>query len=84
MKQKLRIYGMSCGSCKQTIEKALQVVDGVTSVDVSRSPPEAIIEKANSATIKQLNSALSKVGNYSIGEDETTIPNKNKGGFCCG
>jgi len=84
MKQKLRIYGMSCGSCKQTIEKALQEVDGVTSVDVSRSPPEAIIEKANSTTIKQLNSALSKVGNYSIGEDETTIPNKNKGGCCCG
>ena len=84
MKQKLKINGMSCGSCEQTVEKALQGVNGVTSVQVSMSPPEAVIEKADSVTVKQLNSALSKAGNYSIGEDEPTTPNKNKGGCCCG
>ena len=46
MKQKLKVNGMSCASCSQTVEKALQGVDGVTSVQVSMSPPEAIIEKA--------------------------------------
>jgi len=84
MKQKLKINGMSCGSCRQTVEKALQEVEGVTSVQVSMSPPEAIIETADSVTIKQLNSSLSKAGNYSIGEDELTTPNKTKGGCCCG
>ncbi|NEW80102.1 MAG: heavy-metal-associated domain-containing protein [Gelidibacter sp.] len=84
MKQKFKINGMSCGSCKQTVEKALQGIEGVTSAQVSMSPPEAIIEKADSVTIKQLNSALSKAGNYSIGEGEPTTPSKNKGGCCCG
>jgi len=86
MKQKFKINGMSCGSCRQTVEKALQGVEGVSSVQVSMSPPEAIIEKADSVTIKQLNFALSKAGNYSIGEgeDEPTTSNKNKGGCCCG
>jgi len=84
MKQKLKINGMSCGSCKQTVEKALQGVEGVTSAQVSMSPPGAVIETADSVTIEQLNSALSKAGNYSIGEDEPTTPNKNKGGCCCG
>jgi hypothetical protein len=48
------------------------------------SPPEAVIETDDSLTVKQLNSALSKAGNYSIGEDEPTTPNKSKGGCCCG
>jgi copper chaperone CopZ len=84
MKQKLKISGMSCGSCKQTVEKALQGVDGVTSVQVSLSPPEAVIETSDSVTIEQLNSSLSKAGNYTIGEDERTAANKSKGGCCCG
>lgn len=71
MKQTYKIYGMSCGSCKQTVEKSLQGVAGVTSVQVSLNPPEAIIEKSNSVTLNQLKEALSKAGNYSIGEDET-------------
>ncbi len=84
MKQKLKVNGMSCGSCVQTVEKVLKGVDGVTSVQVSMSPPEAIIEKADSVTLDQLNSALSKAGGYSIGDDQPTTPQKNKGGCCCG
>ena len=75
---------MSCGSCKQTVEKALQGVAGVTSAQVNLNPPEAIIEKADSVSLEQLNTALSKAGNYSIGEDETSSPQKSKGGCCCG
>jgi copper chaperone CopZ len=84
MKQTFKVNGMSCGSCKQTVEKALQEVDGVTSVQVSMSPPEVIIEKADSITLNQLNSALLKAGNYSIGEDQPITSQKNKGGCCCG
>ena len=35
MKQTFKINGMSCGSCKQTVEKTLQAVNGVTSAQVS-------------------------------------------------
>jgi len=83
MKQTFNINGMSCGSCRQTVEKALQSVDGVTFVQVSLNPPEAIIEKADSVSLDQLNSALSQAGNYSIGEDEekneeSSIKNEKK------
>lgn len=67
MKQKFIIIGMSCGSCKQTAEKSLRVITGVASVQVSLNPPEAIIEKADAVYLNQLNSALSKASNYSIG-----------------
>ncbi|HEY9220003.1 MAG TPA: heavy-metal-associated domain-containing protein [Lutibacter sp.] len=67
MKQTFKINGMSCGSCWQTVEKALLVVDGVSSLQVSLNPPEAIIEKADSVTLDHLNSALLKADNYSIG-----------------
>ena len=84
MKQTFNINGMSCGSCRQTVEKALQSVDGLTFVQVSLNPPEAIIEKADSVSLDQLNSALSKAGNYSIGEDESKTPSQKKGGCCSG
>lgn len=35
MKQKFKINGISCGSCKQTVEKALKGVNGVTSAQVN-------------------------------------------------
>jgi len=84
MKQTFKINGMSCGSCKQTVEKALKGVAGVTSVQVNMSPPEANIEKDDSITLNELNEALSKAGNYSIGDVEPFSPQKNKGGCCCG
>jgi len=84
MKQTFNINGMSCGSCKQTVEKTLQGVNGVTSVQVSLNPPEAIIEKADSVSLDQLNSALSKAGNYSIDEDGSKTTTHKKGGCCCG
>ncbi len=84
MKQTFKINGMSCGSCKQTVEKYLQEVAGVTSVQVSLNPPEAIIEKADSVSLDQLNAALSKAGHYSIGANEPSSPQKSKGGCCCG
>tara|TARA_R100000935_G_scaffold56168_1_gene87214 strand:+ start:548 stop:802 length:255 start_codon:yes stop_codon:yes gene_type:complete len=84
MIQKFNVNGMTCGSCRQTVEKSLQGVEGVTSVQVNLSPPEALIEKADRVTLNQLNSALSKAGNYSIGEYQSTTQHKNKGGSCCG
>lgn len=84
MKQTFKITGMSCGGCRETVEKALQSSDGVTFVKVSLDPPEAIIEKADSVTLDHLNFTLSKAGNYSIGEGESKTPTPKKGGSCCG
>lgn len=84
MKQTFKITGMSCGGCRETVEKALQSSDGVTSVQVNLDPPEAIIEKSDSVTLDQLNSTLLKAGNYSIVEDESKTPTLKKGGSCCG
>lgn len=84
MKQTFKINGMSCGSCRQAVENALQGVNGVTTAQVNLNPPEAIIEMADSVTLDRLNVALSKAGNYSIVEDETSSPQKSKGGCYCG
>lgn len=83
MKQTFKINGMSCGGCKQTVETALKSVEGVTSVQVSLVPPQAIVEKADSVTLDQLNASLSEAGNYSIGEDDLKTPTPKKGGSCC-
>ncbi|MGZ0017721.1 heavy-metal-associated domain-containing protein [Yeosuana sp. AK3] len=84
MKQTYKINGMSCGSCQQTVEKAIQGVNGVTTAHVNLNPPEAIIEKDDTVTLDQLNAALTKAGKYSIGEDEPSSLQKSKGGSCCG
>ncbi|MDP2067587.1 MAG: cation transporter [Lutibacter sp.] len=48
MKQTFKINGMSCGSCKQTVEKTLQAVNGVTSAQVSLNPSDTIIRISDS------------------------------------
>ena len=39
----LKIEGMSCGHCKMSVEKALQAIAGVVSVNVSLEKKEAIV-----------------------------------------
>lgn len=39
----LKIEGMSCGHCKMSVEKALQAVEGVVSVNVDLEKKEAIV-----------------------------------------
>ncbi len=41
---KLAIDGMSCGHCTGAVEKALLATKGVTSVEVSLEPGQALIE----------------------------------------
>jgi len=41
---KLAIDGMSCGHCTGAVEKALLATEGVTSVEVSLEPGQALVE----------------------------------------
>lgn len=44
MSQKLTVKGMSCGHCEQTVEEALEEVEGVSSVKADRESETATIE----------------------------------------
>ena len=40
----ITVSGMSCGHCEQSVEEALEAVDGVTSVEADNESGTAIIE----------------------------------------
>lgn len=44
MSTTIAVEGMSCEHCEQTVENALQGVDGVTSASVDREAERAVIE----------------------------------------
>ncbi len=84
MKQQVAIKGMSCGGCTQTVEKALKQVAGVKTVTVSLVPPQAVIQTDQVIGNAQLQSALSKVGNYRVAGNVADNEPKKSGGSCCG
>jgi copper chaperone CopZ len=83
MKQQIEIKGMSCGGCVNNVEKALGQIDGVNTVKVSLTPPQAIIEAEQSINTKQLQHALTKAGGYSIAGEVDENSNKSGGSCCC-
>ncbi len=46
----LAISGMTCGHCVAAVKKALAAVDGVEAVDVTLSPPRAVVACDTSRT----------------------------------
>ncbi|QLK24466.1 heavy-metal-associated domain-containing protein [Natrinema zhouii] len=44
MSQTITVEGMSCEHCEQTVEDALEGVQGVNSVDVDREAERATVE----------------------------------------
>ncbi|WP_408956721.1 heavy-metal-associated domain-containing protein [Natrinema sp. 74] len=44
MSRTITVEGMSCEHCEQTVEEALEDVDGVNSVDVDRDAEQATVE----------------------------------------
>ena len=84
MKQQIEIKGMSCGGCVQNVEKALRQIDGVNTVNVSLTPPQAVIEANHTINTEQLQHALTNAGAYSIAGKEVDKNTKKTGGSCCG
>jgi copper chaperone CopZ len=44
MIQTITVHGMSCAHCEETVEAALEGVDGVSGVDVDRESETATVE----------------------------------------
>ena len=57
------IHGMTCGGCVGSVKRALQKVDGVSDVDVSLNPGQAIVNADVSlASAAQILAAVTKLG----------------------
>tara|TARA_R110000868_G_scaffold83058_4_gene234689 strand:+ start:8068 stop:8322 length:255 start_codon:yes stop_codon:yes gene_type:complete len=84
MKQQVAIKGMTCGGCAKTVEKALGQIEGVKSVSVNLTPPQAVIQADNAISTEQLQAVLSKAGNYGVAGTQETDEPKKSGGCCCG
>ena len=57
------IHGMSCGGCVGSVKRALQKVDGVSDVEVSLNPGQAIVNADVSlASAAQILAAITKLG----------------------
>lgn len=64
----LKIEGMTCASCAQTIEKALNRTEGVKDANVNVATEKATIEyDPNVLTVRQLEKVVSGTG-YSVGK----------------
>ncbi len=62
MKKTIRIEGMSCGHCTARVQKALEGMAGVTSVEVDLSANIATIEADDTVTDDALKSAIDDAG----------------------
>lgn len=60
MSQTLTVEGMSCGHCEQTVQEALEGVDGVTKATADHETAEVTVE--GSAETETLVTAVEQVG----------------------
>lgn len=44
MNRTITVEGMSCGHCEQTVEEALEAIDGVTTADADRETTAVTVE----------------------------------------
>ena len=62
MKITLKIEGMMCQHCVAHVTKALQDVDGVTSVEVNLKKKIAVVERAENVSNEALVTAVTAAG----------------------
>ena len=76
----IKVGGMTCGGCVDTITKALKAVEGVRQVSVSLESGEASVEFDESATSPgQLRATVQQAG-YEV--DVADGKSQKKGGCC--
>ena len=68
MKHTYKISGMTCGSCKASVEKSLNNLDEVTNVVVNLENEEAIVTMNSPIEVETLQKALSSKYIISIEE----------------
>lgn len=62
MKKVIHIEGMSCGHCSARVQKALEGMDGVTSVEVSLEAKQAVVELSKEIAEDSLTAAVTDAG----------------------
>ena len=68
------ISGMHCAACVQKVRDALVRLAEVESADISLQPPQATIEMRSHISVEDLNSALQKIGAYSLSQSTHSQP----------
>lgn len=68
MKHTYKITGMTCGSCKASVEESLNNIEDVTNVEVNLENEEAVITMNSHIEVQELQKALSS--KYTITEKE--------------
>ncbi len=64
MKKIINIQGMTCAACAKNIEKSLKKIKGVTNASVSLMTNKGLVEAEDNVSEKDLEEAVSAVGNY--------------------
>lgn len=62
MKETLKVDGMSCNHCVNTIETNVGALPGVSSVKVNLSEKEVAVEFDNTATLTQIKETIDDQG----------------------
>ncbi len=73
MKHLYKIEGMSCNSCRQKIEDALNSASGIRKAIVTLSPPKAEIEMDRHISDQELQKVISGAGNYTVNFDAAKL-----------
>lgn len=78
----IKITGMTCGGCTSVVTKTLKAIKGVSDVNVSLSPAEAIVQYDETLTSpEQFEFAIKEAG-YGIGAANAAPQVQGNG--CCG
>jgi len=78
----LKVTGMSCGGCTNTVTRALKAVNGVADANVSLATGEATVQYDEKRTAPgQLKSAIEAAG-YGVSTTGAAAPRSK--GCCCG
>ena len=81
MKHTYKISGMTCGSCKASVEKSLNDLDDVTSAVVNLEKEEAIIAMSNHIEVETFRKALSSKYTISMKEHKNVFASKQNSSF---
>lgn len=68
MQHTYALTGMHCQSCVQKTSEALRAVPGVTSADVTLTPPQAVVEMSRHVPTELLDQAVRQAGDYRLSE----------------
>ena len=68
------IEGMHCGSCISRVKEAISRIAGISSVDVTLSPPQARVTMKGHVPTNIISNAVSEAGSFRLVEEQKQTP----------